>query len=526
MHIESSMTVPQEFSRAALPFGTCTVVADPHEIANVFGIEGIRRFMDIKTDMDIYWGIPSSVPSTNAALETTGGNIGTQEIRELGADQRVLCLGEVMNAKELCRDGESPAKAIVAAFKQERPQCPVEGHCPRISGAELSAFISAGVWSDHTLQTPASILEKTDKGMFLEIQRRSLTKENIDAIAAHGVYEHMALVTDDVPPDDLTKGHLNLLVQKAVELGMPVEEALYCATYSPSRHIGLRDRGAIAPGRIADFILLRDLNSFEIAAVYKRGKKVPAYFGAAGGVSEEAQANSRPQAFPQYFYTSVKRQPLSPQDFTPPLPPHFTGEKITCVSIVPDKTSTLTSRGSISCRVTGANNGAGILRWQETGCSLLAVIERYGRQAPLSFALVDWKLSKKGAIASSWAHDAHNILVLGNSEEDMALAANRIIALQGGFAVSKENSITAEAPLPVGGIVSDAPISELAAAIKAVREAMIDLGYKRWNEIMSFGTLPLLVSPEIKLGDKGLVDVKQQKIIGFYETGIRSTIDQ
>jgi adenine deaminase len=145
------------------------------------------------------------------------------------------------------------------------------------------------------------------------------------------------------------------------------------------------------------------------------------------------------------------------------------------------------------------------------------VIERYGRESPLSFALVEWKLSKKGAIASSWAHDAHNLLVLGNNEEDMALAVNRVIAMQGGFAVAKENSIAAEAPLPVGGIVSEAPIGELAAAVKAVREAMIDLGYDRWNEIMSFGTLPLLVSPEIKLGDKGLVDVKTQEIIGFFE---------
>ncbi|MDR3193644.1 MAG: amidohydrolase family protein, partial [Treponema sp.] len=197
MHIESSMTSPREFSRAVLPWGTCTVVADPHEIANVFGIEGIRRFMEAQTPLDIFYGIPSSVPSTSPALETTGGLIGPEEVAALAKDPRILCLGEMMNAKELCAESaglgkENRTREILAAFKGERPFFPVEGHCPHLRGSELSAFIAAGVWSDHTLQDPESILEKVSKGMFLEIQRKSLTRENIETIVENRLFEHLA----------------------------------------------------------------------------------------------------------------------------------------------------------------------------------------------------------------------------------------------------------------------------------------------------------------------------------------------
>ncbi|MDR1637542.1 MAG: amidohydrolase family protein [Treponema sp.] len=540
MHIESSMTIPGEFSRAVLPAGTCTVVADPHEIANVFGIEGIRRFMEARTPLDIFYGIPSSVPSTNPSLETTGGSIGPEEIAALAKDPRILCLGEIMNAKELCSElcsepspvsgPGSPApggrknrtREILAAFRRERPFFPLEGHCPHLRGSELSAFIAAGVWSDHTLQDPESILEKVSKGMFLEIQRKSLTPENVKTMVENRLFEHLALVTDDVMPDELEEGHLNLLVKRAVELGMRPEDAICCATYTPSRHIGLRDRGAIAPGRIGDFVLLRDLGSFEIAGVYKGGMAVgkdgePATERRPGAAPDKPEGRKNPEnrektSFPPHFYTSIRRAPLEAADFTPPLPQGFREDSINCVSIIPSPHSTATRRGRVNCRVS-----SGKLRWQEAGLSLLAVAERYGKGEPPALALTEWPLLKKGAIASSWAHDHHNLLILGNNEADMALAANRIIALQGGLAVAVEGRVTAEARLRVGGIVSDDPLPLLASQIRRVREAMIDLGYNRENAIMSFGTLSLLVSPELKISDQGIVDVKNQRILGFYE---------
>jgi adenine deaminase len=502
LHIESSMTFPGEFSRAVLPFGTCTAVADPHEIANVFGVEGIRQFMNAPAQMDIFYALPSSVPSTNARLETTGESIGPEEIAELAADNRVVCLGEVMNARELCAGGDNRTKQILRSFACSKPQFPIEGHCPKISGHALSAFIAAGVRADHTQQTPALMLEKIDKGMFIELQRKSLSAENIRTIVEKNLFEHIALVTDDVMPDELMKGHLNLLVREAVAQGMRPEDAVYCATYTPSRHMGLRDRGAVTPGRIADCVLLRDINTFEIDSVYKRGKRV-------GGADA---ARERGPAFPPHFYTSIKRKATKPEDFQPPLPPGFSGEMVDCVTIQIETASTFTRRGHA---VSPIKNGK--LQWQRPGLSLIAVIERYGHDAPFSFALGEGIITGNGAIAASWAHDHHNILVLGSNEEDMSLAVNTVIAQQGGYVVVNQGRITGNIKLDIGGIINSAPMKQLAESVQQIRLAMRELGYKNQNELMSFSTLSLLVSPDIKISDKGLVDVRAQELVDFFD---------
>lgn len=514
MHIESSMTTPAEFSRAALPRGTTTVVADPHEIANVFGPEGIRAFMAQKTDIDIFYGLPSSVPSTNAELETTGGKIGSAEISELAADDRVVCLGEVMNAAELVAPGDTPTKRLLGAFRAAKPYAPIEGHCPRISGAELSAFIASGVWADHTQQTAASILEKVDAGMFIELQRKSITEENIRAVVDNGLYERVCLVTDDVMPDHLVDGHLDRVVALAIERGLSPEDAVYLATHTPSRHMGLRDRGAVAPGRIADFILLDDLAGFRIRAVYKRGKLVPE----AGAQPTEAARGGQVSgaAFPPHFYASVRRAPLSAEDFAARPPARYdadaAGGEIDCVAVAIDPKSNFTDRALVRCGVR-----EGLVDWKSAGLCLAAAVERYGRGAPVRPVFVKGALTGEGAVATTWAHDHHNLLVLGSNEADMAAAANAVIAEQGGYLVVRGGAVVANAPLPVGGIVSEAPIAELAESIRSVREAMRELGYAHVNEIMSFSTLSLLVSPRLKISDKGLVDVKAQTLVENYE---------
>lgn len=244
MHIESSMTYPAEFSRITLPYGVTTVVADAHEIANVFGMDGIRWFMGQETLLDIFYAIPSSVPATNESLETSGAGIGEQEVRELAGDSRVLCLGEVMNFKELTLDGDTLIKRLVGICRGKgiRDSMRIEGHCPKISGEDLCRFIYEGVDADHTQQTPESVLEKTDMGMFMELQHKSLTPEVVDTVCRYGLYENVALITDDTMPDQLLKGQLNRIVGHAVKNGMPVEKAVYCATYTPSRRMHLDDR--------------------------------------------------------------------------------------------------------------------------------------------------------------------------------------------------------------------------------------------------------------------------------------------
>jgi adenine deaminase len=503
MHIESSMTVPTEFSRAVLPHGTTTVVADPHEMANVFGIEGIRAFMEARTALDIFYGIPSSVPSTRAELETTGGRIGPDEVAALAADDRVLCLGEVMNAAELIDGGDTPTKRIIRRFREAKPRQPIEGHCPRIGGAELQAFIASGVWSDHTQQTPESILEKIGGGMFVELQRKSITAANIAAVVDNRLFEQVCLVTDDVMPDRLAAGHLNLLVALAVEAGMSPEDAVYCATYTPARHMGLGDRGSIAPGRIADFILLDDLESFAIRSVYKRGEPVPA-----GGAARGAEAT---MSFPPGFRSSVRRRPLAAADFAVRPPPGAVAG-VDCVTIRIDPRSTFTERGSVRCAIAD-----GLVDWSSAGLSLVAAIERYGHEAPIRFAFVEGGLREEGAVAATWAHDHHNLMVMGTSAGDMELAANALISQQGGYLVARRGEILANARLPIGGIVSDGPIEKLAEEIRGVRAGMLSLGYEHVDAIMSFSTLSLLVSPRLKLSDKGLIDVTTQTLVEPYE---------
>ncbi len=496
MHIESSMSIPSRFSDCVLPYGVTTVVADPHEMANVFGMEGILSYIsNEETPLDIFYGIPSSVPSTNAMLETTGGAIGEQEVRELLAYRRMVCLGEVMNFHDVCYEENSVSAKILRACKEERFDLPIEGHCPRISGEQLDDFLAAGVSADHTQQNRESVLEKISKGMFLEIQRKSMIPEVIHTIIEHQLYEYVALVTDDVMADDLRYGHLNELVKKTIAMGMPCEYAIYCATFTPSRRMHLEDRGAIVPGRIADFILLRDVERFDILEVFKRG------------VNVKQLPKAKEMQFPAHFYHSLHGSPASINDFKIPAQ----GRVAVCniMEIEPHSTFTQHRRE----RVVIEN---GYLAWQ--GCYTLAcVMERYGKNGNRAFALVKHAMKGQGAVATSWAHDHHNLLVVGTNEADMALAQTALLEMQGGYVVVRNGTIVARVSLAIGGIVSDAPIEELGAQLAQAKKEIHSLGYVHDNVIMSISTLSLPVSPMLKLSDQGLILTKEQRIIPLME---------
>ena len=495
MHIESSMTYPAEFSRITLPYGVTTVVADAHEIANVFGMDGIRWFMGQETKLDIFYAIPSSVPATNDSLETSGAGIGEAQVRELARDSRVLCLGEVMNFKDLTSDGDALIKRLVGICKGKdiRDSMRIEGHCPKISGEDLCRFIYEGVDADHTQQTPGSVLEKTDMGMFLELQHKSLTPEVVDTVCRYGLYENVALITDDTMPDQLLKGQLNRIVGHAVKNGMPVEKAIYCATFTPARRMHLDDRGMIGPGKLADFVLLRDLEHFQPAAVFKRGELV---YGERLGTDYAS--------IPEAFYHSVNCNRAMAEDFLLKTDKPCSRVKVNVMKI--QTHGTFTSR---VIRELDVKDGA--ICWKEAGLSLAVMFERYGKNGNISFGLVEGALRKPGAIATTWSHDSHNLLVLGTCEQDMAAAQNRVIELQGGYVAAEHGRVTAEARLPVGGILYDGPVEELASDLGRVRQAMRELGYENNNEIMSMSTLGLPVSPELKLTDYGLLDVRSQE---------------
>ena len=524
MHIESSMTYPQEFSRITLPYGVTTVVADAHEIANVFGLEGIRCFLEQKTPQDIFYAIPSSVPATNETLETAGASIGEAEVRRLAEDERVLCLGEVMNFKDLTADEDTLIKRLIRCCRESGGNKRIEGHCPALSGEDLCRFIYEGVDADHTQQTPESVVEKTDLGMFLELQLKSLTEDVVRAVCNNELYENVALVTDDTMPDRLLKGQLNRIVKAAVKAGMPVEKAIYCATFTPARRMHLDDRGLIGPGKLADFVVLRDLESFEPEAVFKSGKCVFEEMDAAGvwsGVmGERVAADGRdipedcnvPDAplFPAHFYHSVRCKKAEPGDFTLRVDVPCAAVRVNVMKIRTFGTFTEQAVRTLPVK-------DGEICWEGSGLTLAALFERYGKNGNISYGLVEGAFTGRGAAATTWSHDSHNLLVLGTAAKDMCAAQNRVLELQGGYVAAEGGRVTAEAGLPVGGIISDGPVEALAKQLGRVREAMRRLGYENNNEIMSMSTLCLPVSPSLKLTDFGLLEVKTQRRVALIQ---------
>lgn len=525
MHVESSMTYPEEFSRAVVPFGVTTVVADPHEIANVFGVEGILSFMEEETELDIFYGIPSSVPATRTEMETSGAEFGEKELRELLRDERVVCLGEVMNFKDLVAEGDTKSKRFLEVCGECGRKIRIEGHCPGLSGGDLATFVRAGVDADHTEQTAESILEKTDMGMFLELQEKSLKEEVVEVVKRKQLYENIALVSDDTMPDRLMEGHLNRIVRLAVEKGMPAEKAIYLATFTPARRMHLDDRGIIAPGKKADFVVLPDLESFVPEAVFKDGKRCV-------DTSAEGVGKRLKRRFPDHFYSSVKCRLALASDFILPVADFWKEEcreealsgkpsgseiqKLSGTAVVNVmQIQTFGTRAKHVQREISVQDGN--LCWQEAGLCLAAVFERYGKNGNVSWGFVEHALEQKGAVATTWSHDSHNLLVLGNSVEDMVLAQNEVVHMQGGYVTASGGRVTAAAKLPVGGIISDKSLPELAAEIRAVRGEIERMGYVNNNVIMSISTLSLLVSPELKLSDQGMFDVKSQRKIPLVE---------
>lgn len=498
MHIESSMTYPQEFSSTVLPYGVTTVVADPHEIANVFGLEGIETFMKQQTVLDIFYGIPSSVPTTSEAIETSGSVIQEQDIAKLLEDERILCLGEVMNFKDLTAQQDTKIKRIIRQCKQHDKALRIEGHCPKMSYADIEKFVFAGVDSDHTQQTAQSVIDKINLGMFLEIQKKSITKEVVETIVTNHFYDRVALVTDDTMPDELVSGQLDRIVREAVKAGMPMQWAIYCATYTPAIRMGLYDRGVIAPGKIADFVILQDLETFKVEQVYKNG------------CSYEMEEMQSSKPFPPYFYHSVNCPLASERDFEIRLEQHCKHVLVNVIKL--SEFGTFTKQVQRKLPVID-----GKVRWQESGLSLVAVFERYGKNGNKALGLVEGAFTAHGAVATTWSHDSHNLLVLGNCTADMIKAQHTVVDMQGGYVACSGEEIRAAALLNVGGILYDGPVQQLATQIHKVRSTMQQLGYRNSNPIMSVATLALTVSPELKITDRGLFNVKKHEFVPLIE---------
>jgi len=496
LHIESSLLTPRRFAEAVLPFGTTTILSDPHEVGNVAGEEGVKWMIAASQDLPlrIYHSIPSCVPATSPELEWTHEVFDAATIRRLARQPSVIALGEVMDYRGLLGPNER-LRSIVAAAREIKLL--IEGHIPTLAGIELSQYLAHGISSDHTLTFGAKIQEQISKGLAVMLQTKSVTPENIAVVADLPDRSQIILITDDIEPSLLVDGHLSRIVALAIECGMPPLEAIAAATIRPARYLGLRDHGAIAPGFLADFLVMDEIAAFPPAGVFVNGQPV-----ARAGTMDMAIARENP-AQPDY--------PLIPGSFAPgdfKLESNG-GDGLAQAQVVAlqNKHSTLTELEQRALRL---QDGQALFQ-QGDGLALAAVIAR-DRSSRMVGVIANTGL-RDGAWASSVAHDCHNLLVIGRSPDAMAQAANAVYAMEGGVAVAAHGDVLASLRLPYFGLLSDEPVAAVARGLTDVEEAMRHIGAQQTRPFLTFSIMSLSVSPYAKFTDKGVVDTESRQLI-------------
>ncbi len=505
MHIESSLLTPGRFAEAVLPWGTTTILQDPHEIGNVLGAAGVGFMIEAGKGLPLnsYAAVPSCIPATSGALETPNAKLEPSEVTSLAADPDVIALGEMMDYQGLLQ-GNPRLEAIIEAGR--RDGLSLEGHVPTLSGIALSRYIAFGIRSDHTLMTPAKMAEELSKGLYLMLQEKSVTPETIAFVRSLPDRSRILLVTDDVMPNRLLSGHLDRILNLAVECGLNPLDALASATLRPAGYLGLRQLGMIAPGYRADFCLCRDLNHFPALEVYSRGVKV----AEGGKVLFSAAATTLPAPLRVI-------SPLRPANGKAALSgAHFRldiASPATVRVIRVNDTNTFTELETRSIQV---DEGVPV----NEELVLATVIARSelaaGITAPLKVSLLAGLNLDRGAFASSFSHDSHNLLVVGKSPQAMAAAANAIVDNDGGMVVVTDDDADGDEtflPLPIAGLLSDAPAAEVAERFEALESKLRQLGMTHKNPILLLTILPLTVSPKFKISDRGIVDVEQREVL-------------
>ncbi len=489
VHIESSLVTPAEFERAVLPHGTTTAICDPHEIANVLGLEGIHYFLRASDSllMTLKVQLSSCVPATE--LETAGARLEAEDLISLRDHPAVIGLAEMMNFPGLLAKDEG-VLAKLLAFDGGH----VDGHAPLVRGYDLNAYLAAGIRTDHESTSFEEAEEKLKKGMCVLAREGSIAK-NVAALApllSERSWPFFAFCTDDRNPLEIAEeGHIDFAIRKAIRSGAPVIDAYRAASFAAARTYRLYDRGQIAPGHRADIVLLEDLESCTVSQVI------------CGGVLVEDDIFAG-RAHPEPVgYGSVKREPVTADLFRVPAP----GPGGPVIGAV--ENSLLTEHLQLDLPWQGGER----LPDPERGVHKLCVLERHGINANVGRGFVHGFGRLHGALASSIGHDSHNIIVVGDNDADMALAVNRLIALQGGGVAVADGQVLAELPLPIAGLMSDRPFEQVEAALRAFRATTREMGCALPEALLQLAFLPLPVIPHLKLTDRGLVDVDRFQLI-------------
>jgi adenine deaminase len=494
VHIESSMATAPEYARAVVPRGTTALVADPHEIANVWGAEGIRYILESSKDLplDVFVMLPSCVPATN--LETAGARLRAEDLGPLMQEERVLGLGEVMNYPGvLFRDPEVMAKLALAEG------LPVDGHAPGLSGRDLSAYISAGIGSDHECTTIDEAREKLRSGMHIMLREGSAAKNLRDLLplVSPANAGRFLFVSDDRHPADiLGQGHIDFMVRTAVELGMEPVIALKIASINAAQYFGLHHMGATMPGYRADMVVLDDLDGLRVEKVIKDGRVVAedgrlcVSLKPAGG-AKLRRMNIAPIG-PGSFYIKAKEGPAR------------------VIGVVDQQivTRSLSIQPKIEDGFVVSDTENDILK--------MAVVERHKGTGNVGMALVQGFGLRRGAVATSVAHDSHNIAVVGVNDVDMQASVRVVAEMGGGLVALADGRALASLPLPVAGLLSEASLEEVAEGMKSCIAAAALLGCGLTDPFMTLSFLCLPVIPELKLTDRGLVDVGEFRLVRMF----------
>jgi adenine deaminase len=498
VHIESSLLTPAEFAGAVLPCGTTAVVSDPHEIANVHGLDGIRYMLEASDGLDlrVFVMLSSCVPATD--METSGAALDAAALASLIASPRVLGIAELMNYPGLIAGvPDMVAKALLG----HRARLRLDGHAPLVTGQALQAYIAAGVASDHESVAAAEALEKLRSGMQVLIREGS-TAKNLDAllpIVNERNGRFCSFSTDDKQPDDLVReGHLDHSLRRAIASGLDPMLALRMVTINTARHYGLNDLGAIAPGYLADMVTFADPRDLRVTRTFAGGRLV---------------AENRRLLVPQRSTTSPPRNhvavpELSLASFALPA----IGTRARVIEMVPEQI--VTRAVTMDVPVT---NGFAVAD-PERDLLKIAVVERHHRTGNTGVGLLTGFGLRTGALASTFAHDSHNIVVIGASDDEMLLAVQTIVAIGGGLAAVRGGEVLGTLPLPIAGLMSDQPFETVRADMVRLLEIARELGCAHANPYMAMAFLALPVIPELKITDKGLVDVTAFKLISPFDT--------
>lgn len=496
VHIESSLVTIPEFARAVVPLGTTTVIIDPHEIANVMGLDGIKYMLKTSKyqPLTVYMMLSSCVPASD--LETSGSELRALDLFPYTAQEWILGLGEVMNFPAVL----NCAPEVVDKIKLFEGKI-IDGHAPGLSGAELCGYIAMGIRSDHECTMVEEAREKLRLGMTIMLREGGTAKnlQDLLPLVTPATLSRCIFCTDDRSPSDLLRdGHINFMIKKAIKLGIDPVSAVKMATINASQYFGLKDTGAIAPGYTADLAIVDDFENFNVVQVYKSGKMV----------AENGKLVSPPpvRVRREVLRGSINIQWLKEDYFDIPAK----GSRCRLIELVPDQI--ITKQAVIKPPVKEGK----VVADPERDILKLAVVERHLASSNLGLGLVKGFGLKKGALASSVAHDSHNIIVVGTNNADMLEAVVKIRKMQGGFTVVADGQLIGKLPLPIAGLMSDRSMKEVEEELEKITGVTRTLGVQIAEPFMELSFLSLPVIPEIKLTDQGLVDVNKFEIVDLF----------